>query len=283
MSGRVRELCERFDIEITNLPAYRPDLKGCVERTFACLQERYKPMLRGYGTIEIENTREGAAPVQTKACLDLGEYTRILLRCIIYHNSSRVLLMQREPQMIADGVKPISSCLWEWMVKNGRADLINANAEDVSLMLLPRGNASITRQGLMFDGLRYDAENVDMTKEYVNAGISGRKKVVVAYREDSSEAIYLIREGKYIKFVLTSASQVFAGLSFEEINLMKKEEQEVRKEAERKQSRDAAMCADYILETVQNAEKTEPHTLKEVTRERMSQEREREKINGKNS
>lgn len=283
MSGRVRELCERFDIEITNLPAYRPDLKGCVERTFACLQERYKPMLRGYGTIEIENTREGAAPVQTKACLDLGEYTRILLRCIIYHNSSRVLLMQREPQMIADGVKPISSCLWEWMVKNGRADLINANAEDVSLMLLPRGNASITRQGLMFDGLRYDAENVDMTKEYVNAGISGRKKVVVAYREDSSEAIYLIREGKYIKFVLTSASQVFSGLSFEEIHLMKKEEQEVRKEAERKQSRDAAMCADYILETVQNAEKTEPHTLKEVTRERMSQEREREKINGKNS
>lgn len=282
MSGRVRELCERFDIEITNLPAYRPDLKGCVERTFACLQERYKPLLRGYGTIEIENTRNGAAPVQTKACLDLEEYTKILLRCIIYHNSSRVLLMQREPQMIADGVKPISSCLWEWMVKNGRAELINANTEDVSLMLLPRGNASITRQGLMFDGLRYDAENVDMTKEYVSAGIRGRKKVVVAYHEDSSEYVYLIRDGKYIKFVLTSASLAFSGLSFEEIRLMKKEEQKIRKEVEQKQSQDAAMCADFIRETVQNAEETEPHTLKEVTRKKMRKEREMEKKNGKN-
>lgn len=282
-SGRVKELCERFDIEITNLPAYRPDLKGCVEKAFDCLQTRYKPMLRGYGTIEIENTREGAAPVQTKACLDLSEYTKILLRCVLYYNASRVLSSPREPQMIADGVKPISSDMWEWMVKNGRADLIQANAEDIRLMLLPRASASITRQGLIFDGLRYDSEDMDMTQEYVAAGLEGRKKVTIAYNEAHVEQVFLIRNGQYIKFMLSSASRLFSGLSFGEVQLLRKEEREIRKEAEKEQSRDAAMCADFIRKTAQDAEKTKPHALKDIAREAMKQEKEREKRNAEDS
>lgn len=283
MSGRVKELCERFEIEITNLPAYRPDLKGCVEKAFDCLQERYKPMLRGYGTIEVENTREGAMPVQTKACLDLSEYTRILLRCVIYYNSSRVVSFQREPQMISDGVQPVSSNIWEWMVKMNRANLISANTEDIFLMLLPRATGSITRQGLVFDGLHYDSEELDMTREYVEAGITGRRKVTVAYQKENAEQIFLVRNGRYYKFVLTSASAIFSGISFEEVKLMRKEENKVRKEAEKTQARDAAMCSDFIRKTALNAEKTKPHSRKDVTLQRMKQEKEKEKKNATNN
>ena len=283
MSGRVKELCERFEIEITNLPAYRPDLKGCVEKAFDCLQERYKPMLRGYGTIEVENTREGTMPVQTKACLDLSEYTRILLRCVIYYNSSRVVSFQREPQMIADGVQPISSNIWEWMIKKGRANLISANTEDIFLMLLPRATGSITRQGLVFNGLHYDSEELDMTKEYVEAGLTGRKKVVVAYQKENTEQIFLVRNGRYYKFVLTSASAIFSGISFEEVKLMRKEENEVRKEAGKLQARDAALCSDFIRKTALAAEKTKPHSRKDVTLPKMKEEKEKEKNNATNN
>lgn len=283
MSGRVKELCERFEIEITNLPAYRPDLKGCVEKAFDCLQERYKPMLRGYGTIETENTREGAMPVQTKACLDLSEYTRILLRCVIYYNSSRVISFQREPQMISDGVQPISSNIWEWMVKKGRANLISANADDIFLMLLPRADGSITRQGLVFNGLHYDSEELDMTREYVEAGLTGRKKAVVAYQKEDTEQIFLVKNGKYYKFVLTSASTTFSGISFEEVKLMRREEKEVRKEAEKIQARDATMCSDFIRNTALTAEKTKPHSRKDVTLQKMKEEKEKEKTNATNN
>lgn len=282
-SDRVKELCERFEIEITNLPAYRPDLKGCVEKAFDCLQERYKPMLRGYGTIEIENTREGAMPVQTKACLDLSEYTRILLRCIIYYNSSRVISFQREPQMISDGVQPTSSNIWEWMIKKGRANLISANAEDIFLMLLPRATGSITRQGLVFNGLHYDSEELDMTREYVEAGLRGQRKVTVAYQKESTERVFLVRNGQYYKFVLTSASSIFSGISFEEVKLMRREENKVKKEAKKAQAREAALCSDFIQKTALAAEKTNPHSRKDVTLQKMKQEKEKEKKNAANS
>ena len=283
MSGRVKELCERFEIEITNLPAYRPDLKGCVEKAFDCLQGRYKPTLRGYGTIETENTREGTMPVQTKACLDLSEYTRILLRCVIYYNSSHVISFHREPQMISDGVQPTSNNIWEWMVKKGRVNLISANANDIFLMLLPRADASITRQGLVFNGLHYDSDELDMTREYVEAGLNGRKKVIVAYQKEDTEQIFLVRNGKYYKFVLTNASTIFAGISFEEVKLMRREESEARKEVEKIQAADAAMCADFIQNTALMAEKTMPHSRKDVTLQKMKEEKEKEKTNATNN
>lgn len=280
MSGRTRELCERFEIEITNLPAYRPDLKGCVEKAFDNIQSRYKPLLRGHGTIEIEKTRVGAAPVQTKACLDLSEYTRIVLKCIVYYNSSRILSFPREPQMVADNVKPVSSAIWKWMVQNGRADLIQTNAEDIRLMLLPRGTASITRSGLVFNGLRYDTDEFDMTPEYVDAGINGNQKTAVAYFEDSTQQIYLIRNGQYIPFHLTTASIMYSNLSFSEVQLLRQEENEARKEAIKEQTAGAVECTDFIKKTVENAEKTKPHSLQEITQARMKQEREKEKNNG---
>lgn len=40
-SFRVKELCSTFNMEITTLPPYRPDLKGYVERAIGCIQERY--------------------------------------------------------------------------------------------------------------------------------------------------------------------------------------------------------------------------------------------------
>lgn len=280
MSGRIRDLCERFDIEITNLPAYRPDLKGCVEKAFDCLQSRYKPLLRGHGTIEIEKTRTGAAPVQTKACLDLSEYTKILLKCIIFYNSSRVLSFPREPNMVADNVKPVSASLWEWMVLHGRSDLIQTNVEDIKLMLLPRGRASITRSGLLFNGLRYDTHVFDMTPEYVDAGIRGNKKVSVAYNEDSTERIYLIRNGQYILFTLTTASIMYSNLSFPEVHLLQQEENEARKKAARDQIADAVECSDFIQKTLENAEKTEPHSLEDIKKEKMKEERRREIANG---
>lgn len=278
-SGRVKEICERFDIELTNLPAYRPDLKGDVEKAFDCLQERYKPMLKGYGTIELERTREGISPVQTKACLDLSEYTKILIRCIIYYNSARVLGFQREPQMTADGVEPVASRMWEWMVKNGRADLIEADSEDIHLMLLPREKAVITRQGLLFNGLRYVSSEIDMTREYVEAGINGRKKVTVAYKEDSVNTVFLIEGGRYFRFDISSASEHFRDVSFDEIKLLREEERFIRRRAEHIRAQEAAMCADFIQDVAVKAEKTKPHTKKDIETRQMKKEREREKKN----
>ena len=50
--NRVEELSLRYGVVIQNLPPYRPDRKGLVEKAFDLIQGRYKPLLRGKGVIE---------------------------------------------------------------------------------------------------------------------------------------------------------------------------------------------------------------------------------------
>ena len=45
LGGPLENLCESYGIEIENLPAYRPDLKGVVEKLFDLIQSAYKPLL----------------------------------------------------------------------------------------------------------------------------------------------------------------------------------------------------------------------------------------------
>lgn len=52
LGGPLENLCESYGIEIENLPSYRPDLKGVVEKLFDLIQCAYKPLLKGKGVVE---------------------------------------------------------------------------------------------------------------------------------------------------------------------------------------------------------------------------------------
>lgn len=229
MGERIRELCDLFRIEITNLPSYRPDLKGCVEHAFSEVQGMYMKLLHGYGTYEKVNTRLGTRSEHTPPCLDIDEYINILIRCISDYNSSAVLNGVRTPEMIAEQVPPVPTQIWNWMLRKERVKVVQGNNQDLSLMLLPRSSAaSITRRGLIFKGLRYHTELIDMTNDYVSAGINGRKKVNIAYNPLCTDYIYLLRNGRYIRFHLLDR-MTYAGLSFQEVDIIRSEENEIRK------------------------------------------------------
>ena len=46
---RMREICQKYGVEVQSLPPFRPDGKGLVEKSFDLIQQRYKPLLRGKG------------------------------------------------------------------------------------------------------------------------------------------------------------------------------------------------------------------------------------------
>lgn len=228
MGERTKELCELFNIEITNLPAYRPDLKGCVERAFGEVQGMYMNLLHGHGTYEKVNTRLGLNSMHSTPCLDIDEYINILMYCIADYNSSAIIHGTRTPEMIAEQVPPVPTHIWNWMEKKGRTKVIRGNNAELSLMLLPRAVASITRRGLVFRGLRYHTDLLDMTKEYVSAGVNGRKKVNIAYDMQCTDYVYLLQNGKYIRFNLIDRN-TFTGLPFQEVEIIRHEENQMRK------------------------------------------------------
>ena len=78
-------------VSIINLPAYRPELKGSVEKFFDVIQSIYKPYLKGKGVIEPDFQERGSHDYRKDACLTLEQFEKILLYCIIYYNTSRTL------------------------------------------------------------------------------------------------------------------------------------------------------------------------------------------------
>lgn len=88
-SGPLENLCESYHIEIENLPAYRPDLKGVVEKLFDLIQSAYKPLLKGKGVIESDTQERGAPDYRRQGTLDLEQFTAVVLRCVLFYNAAK--------------------------------------------------------------------------------------------------------------------------------------------------------------------------------------------------
>ena len=85
------EQISELGVTIINLPSYRPELKGVVEKFFDSVQNYYKPFLRGKGVIDPDYQQRGAHDYRLDACLTLEDFRKVLVRCIVHYNSKRRL------------------------------------------------------------------------------------------------------------------------------------------------------------------------------------------------
>lgn len=195
-SFRVKELCSTFNMEITTLPPYRPDLKGYVERAIGCIQERYKPLLRGKGVVDKTSLERSQPDYAQQAILDIEEYTKVVIECVLYYNASHVQKKyERSQVMIEQGVPPIASELWKFYNAQTKTNIIYADDELLQMLLLPRKKARITRYGVENDGIYYYSDELKM--EFVRAGINGAKQVDIAFMPNDNSFIYLVDNGLY--------------------------------------------------------------------------------------
>ena len=275
LSEQVKGLCNTFGMEAISLPAYRPDLKGYVEKAFDCIQKRYKPLLRGCGVVDADAGERGAPDYYGQARLDLVEFTKVVIECVIFYNSAFVLQSYvRQPEMAAAETKAISSQIWKWLESNGQDERIRVESSDIRLMALPKADATLSRKGVCFNCLYYSAD--DMAEDMVRAGVRGGEKVQIAYDPIDDSCIYVIDDGVYNKLSLTLASAPYAKLSYAEVSTLVKEESDAKKTAAEEQIDAAVSCNQNILNIRASAERTEPHSRNDIKSEVMRQRRKNE-------
>ena len=183
-------------VSLTNLPPYRPELKGCIEKFFNVIQNLYKPILKGKGVIEPDFQERGAHDYRKDACLTLKEFEKILLHCIIFYNSKRVLKdFPYSEEMLENKVHPYSNCIWNWCMEQKTANLVQTDVQQLILTMLPRAQGKFTRYGLSVGKLHYRHDNY--TEQYLLGGTA-----IVAYNPDNAADVWLIENGQYIKFDL---------------------------------------------------------------------------------
>ena len=217
-------------VELINLKSYRADEKGPVEQCFNALQNYFKPILKGKGVIETDFQERGVHDYRKDACLTMNDFEKVILHCIIFYNSSRVL--DRFPyteEMLKDEVKPIPCYVWKWACDNLGANFMDVTGERLIQVLLPRTIGKFSRYGLSANGMHY--HNPLFKEEYLQG-----RECTIAYDMDNSNHVWLIENGAYIQFDLIESRYKDRGL--EEVSLMKTKQRHLVK-AEEKQKTQA--------------------------------------------
>lgn len=234
MSGRVKDLCATFGMEISYLPPYRPDLKGSVEKAFDCIQHRYKPILRGSGTIDNDSVERGLPSYAYDARLTLDEFTKIMISCVLYYNSALVIKSYTQPaEMTGHDVRPVASDLWAWYAAKGDAydRRILADPLTLHLMLLPRADAKMSRRGIEFNGLFYHA--ADIHHAMVQAAVEGKRKITIAFNPNDNSTVYWFLDGAYIMFRISPALKPLEGMSHTEATHVATSAKQAKKKAKK--------------------------------------------------
>lgn len=212
VSSTFEQIAE-LGVTLINLPAYRPELKGSVEKFFDLVQGYFKPILKGKGVIEPDFQQRGSHDYRKDACLTLYQFEQILLRCILFYNSKRII--ENYPyteSMLQERVLPTSCSIWDYGLKQASADLLDITSEELILTLLPRTEGRFTRQGLKVNGMRYRHDNY--TEKYLCGGT-----VTVAYNPEDVSCIWLLENGAYIRFELIESR--YRNKNLEEVESIK--------------------------------------------------------------
>ena len=217
------EQITELGVTVVNLPSYRPELKGAVEKFFDLVQNTYKPHLKGKGVIEPDYQERGSHDYRKDACLTMADFEKVILRCIIYYNSQRII--ENFPYtegMIQNQIQPFASNIWEWGKIQTGANLITVDKEQIVLTLLPRTTGKFSRFGLRVNKMRYKHEN--FTEKYLAGG-----EVTVAYNPDDVSAVWLLDNGSYIRFDLIESR--YKGKELSDVEIMQRGQKELVKAA----------------------------------------------------
>lgn len=211
-SSTFEQLAE-LGIKIVNLPVYRPELKGSVEKFFSIIQDLFRPYLKGKGVINPDFQERGAHDYRKDACLTLEQFEKILIRCILFYNTQRVLNnFPYTDNMLENRIQPYANDIFQYGLSLDGVNLIDINKEQIELTLMPRTTGKFTRTGLIVNNVRY--KNKNFSEQYLS-----NKEVSVAYNPDDSGYVWLIENGEYIKFELIESR--FQNKNFIEIEEMK--------------------------------------------------------------
>ena len=254
-SGTFEQITE-LGVSIVNLPPYRPELKGAVEKFFDLIQDMYKPYLKNRGVIEIDYQERGARDYRKDACLTLEEFEKVILRCIIFYNTKRIIdNFPYTEDMISSDVKPYANCIWNYGKSQEGANLIDADYKILVLTLLPRTTGKFTRFGLKVNKLRYT--NNAYTEKFLKGG-----NVTVAYNPDNAGLVWVIENGNFVQFELIESQ--YKESTLEEIDKIRNKQNELVRKAQEENLQAKIYLAGYIETIARNSERTGDTSIKGI-------------------
>lgn len=259
----IEPLINAFGIKVQNTPPYSGQFKPIIEQNFRVTNLRTKPLMPG--VINSEYRERGDRDYRLDAKLDIYQFTQIIIKSVLYHNNQHYLdNYNREKMMVEDDVEPIPINLWKWGVQNRSGKLRYVQEDVVKLNLMPTGIATVTLQGIKFNGMIYASKQALKDKWFEKARTRGTWKVEVNYDPRMLDFIY-IRDNdglNYEKCFLLEHQQRYKDKTIEEVNyLLEYEKLQEKKYSDKK----IQAKVDLISEIENIVEQAENQTDQEQT------------------
>ena len=252
IGGRMEELSMKYGIEFESLPPFRPDGKGLVEKAFDLIQQKFKPLLRGKGVIEPDAQERWAVDYRSQAVLTLEEFTKVVIHCILYLNSSRMIESACRKE-----TEPTAAALWRKKEEQGESALVPIDAEELYRFGLPRKRVSLTRKGISHQGMQYVSADCKGLLEQTKTD----QKVQIAYDPEDISRVYLIDGMEYHTFQLAEAYRQYAGATESEYQMEREKLRPSRREAKQKDTEGRLKMLKDIQDIIGQAECMEKESI----------------------
>ena len=217
MESRTADLlCKHLGITVENAPPYRGDLKGLIEKHFDLINI---DMASLPGKVKKDFRQRCAEDYRLDAALDLYEFTAIIIRCVLQYNNYHYMeAFRKTPQMRQLHVKPIPRDIWNFGIRYMSGGLRTMDREHVRYHLLPKGEASVTKSGILFDGRYYTCAQAEQEKWFDIARTDSSWKVTAAYDPRDAGLIYIspVAGGEPVECRLLDRDRGFEGMGTEE-------------------------------------------------------------------
>lgn len=261
LSGMIDTLSSNFNVQVENTGPYRADWKGIVEQRFRLLPATFKPYTPGY--IATDYRERGGTDYRLDATLDIDQFTRIIIHCVLYYNNQhRLTAYDKTAPMIADGVPMVPADLWEWGIARCSGKLRVFPEDQVRLSLLPSADALVTAYGIRLYGCFYTCPKAVAEHWFEHARQQGTRAVTVSYDPRLMDHIYLHEENagriRFIPCALTSRSRAYQDRTLWEIDQSREDEKRGNALARPGQLGARVNLADAIQDIVGEAETMRP-------------------------
>ncbi|NVD72259.1 Mu transposase C-terminal domain-containing protein [Duganella sp. BJB1802] len=131
------------------------------------------------------------APCRLDGVLDLEQFTRIVIDCVLYHNNSA-------PLPYAGHATP--RALWEWGVAHRGGSLKTYPEQLLRCSLMPAAQATVTADGIELSGVAYTCARAINERWFERARSRGQWHVRVAYDPADMDMIYLLDPNAPMQF-----------------------------------------------------------------------------------
>ncbi|MCE0453034.1 Mu transposase C-terminal domain-containing protein [Brevibacillus sp. AF8] len=207
-----------INVQIGNAPSGRGDLKPFIEQQFRRFNARIRELIPG--AVVKQHRERGDKNPADYAVYTFEAFTKIVIYFVLEFNKSVLsenFFLTRE--LFEDKVELTPLGVWNWGVHK---NLLHEKPRQlIRYSLLPRGEGSVTRAGIIFEKMAYTCDRAIEEGWFEAERVDGSKKIEVCYDSRNCSSIFLkLKDGSFEQCYLTAKYRDYEGLHLDDVRIM---------------------------------------------------------------